>query len=107
MPIPEILSDSYRAYLGQLCTMGIRPEHLHLEPGEKNYASVDVTVVTVEALGPETVLIVSLPDGKEIAARIDKAFFAQIGSSLRLYANMNLMHLFEGENGQVIPVPVR
>jgi multiple sugar transport system ATP-binding protein len=107
LPIPEMFSDSYRAYLGQSCTLGIRPEDLHLEPGEENYALVDVTVVTVEALGPETVLIVNLPDGREIAARIDRAFSAQIGSSLRLYANMSLMHLFGKENGQVIPVPVR
>ena len=68
---------------------------------------VDVTVVTVEALGPETVLIVSLPDGKEIAARLGRAFSAPIGSRLRLYANLNLMHLFEKESGQVIPVPRR
>lgn len=107
LPIPKILSNAYHAYLGQPCTLGVRPEDLHLEPGEGDYSSVDVTVVTVEALGPETVLIVNLPDGKEIAARIDRAFSAQIGSNLRLYANMNLIHLFEGENGQVIPVPVR
>ena len=68
---------------------------------------MDVEVVTVEALGPETVLIVSLPDGKEIAARLDRAFSAQIGSRLRLFANMNLMHLFENQSGQVIPVPRR
>jgi hypothetical protein len=53
------------------------------------------------------VLIVNLPDGKEIAARLDRAFSAQIGSRLRLYANMNLVHLFEKESGQVIPVPRR
>ena len=47
------------------------------------------------------------PDGKEIAARLERAFSARIGSRLRLYANMNLMHLFEKENGQVIPVPRR
>jgi len=87
--------------------LGIRPEDLHTEPGDENHVPVDVDVVTVEALGPETVLIVSLPDGKEIAARLERAFSTQIGSRLRLYANMKLMHLFDKESGQVIPVPRR
>jgi hypothetical protein len=52
-------------------------------------------------------LIIRLPDGKEIAARLERAFSARIGSRLRLYANMNLMHLFEKDSGQVIPVPRR
>jgi multiple sugar transport system ATP-binding protein len=107
LPVPDIFEDSYDAHRGRTCTLGIRPEDLHIEPGDENHVPVDVNVVTVEALGPETVLIVNLPDGKEIAARLDRAFSAQIGSHLRLYANMNLMHLFEKESGQVIPVPRR
>jgi multiple sugar transport system ATP-binding protein len=107
LPVPDIYSDFYGAHRGVTCTLGIRPEDLHVEPAGENHVPLDVTVVTVEALGPETVLIVSLPDGKEIAARLDRAFSAQIGSRLRLYANMNLMHLFEKESGRVIPVPRR
>ena len=107
LPVPNVFADSYGAHRGKTCTLGIRPEDLHIEPGEENHAPLDVEVVTVEALGPETVLIVRLPDGKEIAARLDRAFTTQIGSRLRLYANMYLMHLFDKENGQVIPAPHR
>ncbi len=107
LPVPNIFADSYDAHRGKTCTLGIRPEDLHTEPGDEHHAPLNVDVVTVEALGPETVLIVRLPDGKEIAARLDRAFTAQIGSHLRLYANMQLMHLFEKENGQAIPVPQR
>jgi ABC-type sugar transport system ATPase subunit len=107
LPVPDIFADSYGAHRDKTCTLGIRPEDLHIEPGDENHVPVDVDVVTVEALGPETVLIVSLPDGKEIAARLGRAFSAQIGTRLRLYADMNLMHLFEKESGQVIPVPRR
>jgi len=107
LPVPDIFADSYGAHRGMDCTFGIRPEDLHIEAGDGNHVPVDVSVITVEALGPETVLIVSLPDGKEIAARLDRSFSAKIGSRLRLYANLNLMHLFEKESGQVIPVPLR
>jgi ABC-type sugar transport system ATPase subunit len=107
LPVPDIFVDSYGAHRGMACTLGIRPEDLHIKPDDENHVPVDVNVVTVEALGPETVLIVNLPDGKEIAARLDRAFSARIGSRLRLYANMNLVHLFEKESGQVIPVPRR
>ena len=107
LPVPDSFADSYGAHRGKACTLGIRPEDLHTEAGDENHVPVDVDVVTVEALGPETVLIVSLPDGKEIAARLERAFSAPIGSRLRLYANMNLMHLFEKESGRVIAVPRR
>ncbi len=40
-------------------------------------------------------LVASLPDGQEIAARLDRNFTAPFGAELPLYADMTMMNLFD------------
>ena len=65
-------------------------------------AELDVTVVALEALGPETVLISRLPGGKEIATRMGRGFQARVGSTQRLHVDMNAMHAFDPDGGRAI-----
>ena len=75
------------------------------EPLPAHHARVEVRVATVEALGPEVVLIASLGSGQEIAARLGRDFRAPVGSDFRLYADLDRVHFFEGETGRDIADP--
>lgn len=100
--VPPARRAALEGYGDRAITFGIRPEDLYTEAGAGSHAPVDVTVVTVEALGPEVVLVASLPDGQEMAARLGRDFRAPVGSKLRLYADLETLHLFDPENGQAI-----
>jgi len=86
-------------------TFGIRPEDLYTEAAPPGSLAIDTTVVTVEALGPEVILIARLADGQEVAARLHRGFSAPVGSDLRLYADLEMMHLFDPASGKAINGP--
>ena len=98
MPVP---SDR-TACRGGPVTFGIRPEDLYTEAAPPGRLAIDTKVVTVEALGPEVVLIARLADGQEVAARLHRGFSAPVGSDLRLYADLEMMHLFDPASGKAI-----
>src|SRR5262249_40105024 len=66
IPIPREFEPAYGAYTGKPVILGIRPEDMYDEPLAGG-AAVDAPVVAVEALGPETVLVVEIPEGREAA----------------------------------------
>jgi hypothetical protein len=61
---------------------------------------MDATVVALEALGPEVVLVSRLPSGKEISTRMGRTYAAPIASTVRLHVDMAMMHLFDPESGR-------
>jgi len=63
---PEVLPDSYP----DSATVGIRPEHLELADGDGHLSG---EIVSVEALGAETLVHIRLPNGQMIAVRQDGA----------------------------------
>ena len=103
LDIPGRYADAYAAYCDKEIIFGMRPEDLHAESEDGTRAPVDVQVVAVEALGPETILVVRQPGGNEIAARLDRSFSAPVGFALRLYADMGMMHLFDPKTGIAVP----
>ena len=102
LPVPPNLQAAYVARRDQAVIFGIRPEDLYAEDGPGSRVPIDVYIVTVEALGPEVVLVASLPDGREIAARLDRNFNAPHGTQQRLYADLATMHLFDPDTGKAI-----
>jgi len=103
LDVPSCFTDAYDAYSSREVIFGIRPEDLYTDHGGGRYARIDTHVVAVEALGPETVMVVRLPGGKEIAARLGRSFRAPVGSALHLYADMEMMHLFDPQTQNTIP----
>jgi multiple sugar transport system ATP-binding protein len=90
------------AYRGQPIVLGIRPEDLYERPLAEGIA-IDLRVVAVEALGPETVLVAAIPGGAEISARLGRAFTAPIGSTQRLYLDPGQIHLFDPQTRLAVP----
>jgi len=102
IPVPAGIRELLDGHRGRPIVFGIRPEDLYAEASKANLLPFAVKVVTVEALGPEVVLIASLDDGQEIAARLGRGFDAPVGAALRLHADLAMMHIFDADSGAAI-----
>jgi multiple sugar transport system ATP-binding protein len=80
----------------------VRPEDLYSRPLADGVA-LDLRVVAVEALGPETVLIAEIPGGAEIAARLGRDFSAPVGAAHRLHLDPERIHLFDPDTHLALP----
>jgi ABC-type sugar transport system ATPase subunit len=76
--------------------LGIRPEDIH-EQEAAGAIPVDMKIVAIEALGPETVVVGEIPGVGEISARIGRAFSAPIGSVQRLSLDARQFHIFDAQ----------
>lgn len=103
LPVPAGRRATYVSHVGRAIVFGIRPEDIYEQPGAGGRLPLDVRVVAVEALGPEVVLVAALPNGREIAARLDRGFTARVGGEHRLYLDLEQMHLFDRETGRAVP----
>ena len=95
LPVPDTYRAGFAAYADKPIVFGIRPEDIYADEGPGGRIPLDVSVVALEALGPEVVLISRLPSGNEIATRMGRTYTAPIGSTVRLHVDMGMMHLFD------------
>ena len=100
VPIPPTYDAAQ--FRNRPIVLGIRPEDLY-DRAIANGVAVDLRVVAVEALGPETVLVAEIPGGSEISARLGRAFTAPVGAAQRLYLDPGQIHLFDPETRLALP----
>ena len=95
--IPQAYRTAFLSYAGRDVIVGVRPEDLHTSPDRAGplAAPLDAVVETVEALGPETVLTLSLPGSGEIAARVDLATTFAVGQTIQIYFDARRISLFD------------
>jgi ABC-type sugar transport system ATPase subunit len=107
VPLSAGSDSALGAYRGRAIILGIRPEDLREERAVPTMQPVDLQVVAVEALGPEVILIGSLPGpgAPELAARMGAEFSARIGTEQRLWIDPTAVHLFDAASGKAIPRP--
>ncbi len=106
--IPKAYRASFMPYADRDVIVGVRPEDLHTRSDRAGplAAPLDAVVETVEALGPETVLMLSLPGSSaEIAARVDLATNFSIGQTIRLYFDTGQIRLFDPATTKSIARP--
>ncbi len=85
-------------------TLGVRPEDLAEQPNGPSSVGIDITVVAVEALGPEVVLVGELgADGPELSARLQPDFQAKLGAPYRLWLDPARISLFDAATTRAIP----
>lgn len=97
--LPEKLAKLAAARSSPSLVLGIRPEHLRLEPveGSRWRATVEV----VETLGAVTDVYLASPAGDRLVARIDARRTPTAGDRVGLAADSEAVHLFEpGEFGR-------
>jgi multiple sugar transport system ATP-binding protein len=102
--IPREFEPSYGSYTTKPVILGIRPEDIYDQPLVGG-AVIDVRVVAVEALGPETVLVTDIPDGAEASARLGRGFSARAGAMQRLHIDPRQLQLFDPVTTLAIPRP--
>ncbi len=103
LPVPAVRTDRYRSLTGKDLTLGLRPEHI-TEPRRSDHdqaCEFAVTLDVVEPMGMETMLFFKI-DGQEICGRVEPGSAAGPGETMRLYANMEQMHLIDPQTDLVL-----
>jgi multiple sugar transport system ATP-binding protein len=82
-------------YRGREVIVGLRPDALtDLRPNAANAVEVPAVVEVVELLGSEAYLYAEVA-GQALIARVTPAFEHAHGDAVRLWANLDAMHLFD------------
>ena len=104
LAIPKQFDEKYRPITNETVIFGIRPEDISEVsfagdvPGREDLgAQVDV----IEPIGSEIILIVNVGE-HQLAAKVDPHTQAYLHEPIKLALNMNNMHLFDKETGEVI-----
>jgi multiple sugar transport system ATP-binding protein len=97
LPVPDSHASRYRAAAGKELTLGLRPEHItEIRGGDQRNPLCEFTVTldVVEPMGMETLVFFTI-NGTEICSRVEPTAAKGPGEPMRLYANMNHMHLID------------
>src|SRR5262244_1840747 len=95
-PIPAAHAARYRAVVGKDLVFGLRPEHITEPRGEQRDPRCEFsrTVDVIEPMGMETMVFFTV-NGTEVCARVEPSAAVAPGQPMRLYANLNHMHLID------------
>jgi multiple sugar transport system ATP-binding protein len=103
LPVPASRLARYQPLTGKELTLGLRPEHI-TEPRRSDRdqnCEFAVTLDVVEPMGMETMVFFKV-DGQEICGRVEPGSAAGPGETMRLYANMEQMHLVDPQTDLVL-----
>jgi len=102
-PVPPDKAPQYRPSIGKPLIFGLRPEHMTEPRRSERDGSREFTVTldVVEPMGMETMVFFTL-NGVEICGRVDPASASAPGEPMRLYANLDHMHLIDPANDLVL-----
>ena len=103
LPVPAARTARYQPLTGKELTLGLRPEHI-TEPRRSDRdqnCEFEVNLDVVEPMGMETMVFFTI-DGQEICGRVDPGSAAGPGEKMRLYANMDHMHVIDPQTNLVL-----
>ena len=94
----ELPAAVRRAAVGPSVTVGVRPEHLAVDP----VGTLEATVVIVEVLGAEVHVLCTLHDGTKVVVRQDAGALRPVNREvLRLSAPTNALHVFDAAGHRI------
>ncbi len=102
--VPAEHYGTYKPYLGQQVTMGVRPEHVHdpdYAPPGIVPALIEAQVEVTELMGNEVVAYFSTPH-HQFLGRLDPRTQAHVGKSVSTAFDMSRMHIFDQDTGLTI-----
>ena len=89
---------------GSVAQVGVRPEHLTLEPLAGDGPRWEGTVRIVERLGGLTNLHVDVGSGHDLVVQAPGAHGAQVGERVSLAADRGHLHFFDAQEQRIEPV---
>ncbi len=103
LPVPAAQTARFQQFAGKELIFGLRPEHI-TEPRRNDRdanCEFNATLDVVEPMGMETMVYFTV-DGQEVCGRVDPGSAAGPGESMRLYADVDRMHLIDPQTGAVL-----
>jgi len=105
MRLPAARRDRYAPYAGRPVVLGLRPEDLTNTWTEERHggdvAPVDLAVEITEPLGSDKLIFGRIGE-TEVIGRITAAVSPPVGSTMRLNAHLNHIHLFDPATGAAL-----
>jgi multiple sugar transport system ATP-binding protein len=104
LPAPASRQEPLKGYVGQLVTLGIRPEDIYdsdFVAPNINAGVLDAQVDVTELMGNEVFLYLATGRHQYIA-RVDPRTRAHIGNRIRVMANIDNVHFFDKTTERVI-----
>jgi multiple sugar transport system ATP-binding protein len=103
LPVPASRAARFASVNGKELLFGLRPEHITEPRRSDRDASCEfaATLDVVEPMGMETMVYFTV-DGQEVCGRVDPGSARGPGESMRLYADMDRMHLIDPQTGLVL-----
>ncbi len=100
--LPSSMKNALVLHKDKEMVLGIRPEHLLLEPlRDQRDNSIDCTAVVVEPLGDRTGVYLEAAHGARFITNVDPHVNIQIGQPVRMYMDIEKINIFEpGETGK-------
>ncbi len=101
LALPDALAKAYSSHAGKKVTAGLRPEDFHLAARGNTTASVPLSVIAGETLGPEVIVVGEIggKGGPEVHAKAPRDFVAKPGATLELHYDLAEIHVFDAETG--------
>jgi multiple sugar transport system ATP-binding protein len=100
--LPQRLKTTLKEYYDKEMILGVRPENISLQqlPGQSDNA-VSATVNLVEPIGIRTDVYLTHTGGQKFVASIDPHTGFAINDRIKLYFDLDKIHIFEhGQNGR-------
>ncbi len=109
LPVPKLLADQVKPFVGSELDFGIRPEDLY-DRLFYNYpvpegSSVKAVVDVVEPMGSEIYLYLKA-GSVDFVVRVPAYVKAEAGKQMELVFNLERMHLFDRQTGRSLLKPV-
>jgi multiple sugar transport system ATP-binding protein len=98
--LPQTVKDRLAVRTGVHSVLGIRPEHLHLEPVNGSTTGIKVRLNVVEPLGNDMDVYMSTSGHDQFVGRLEARPGLHAGSELTVYVDLRKAHFFEpGDTG--------
>jgi ABC-type sugar transport system ATPase subunit len=85
---------------GESVSVGVRPEHLVLGPGNAGDIAFDATIDQLEQLGAACLVYCSLPGGEKITVQAPGQLRHQVGETVRVTLPASEAHVFRQTEGE-------
>jgi multiple sugar transport system ATP-binding protein len=104
LPVPEDRMARYKPHLDNAnLIFGLRPEHVFEDRhgAEAGQHTFETLIGVTEQMGVDTLVYFVIND-TQVCGRVSPKAGAQVGTNMRLLADMNNMHLIDDESGKVL-----